>query len=147
MDQTILDITGKAPIAHASHQWVGLLDTQDHPHDLELLNSKPCYAAIAIGNPDAFGNTLRLYASDIKDVIIKPDHHAWSPEVIRGLVKRAKADNALLITTEKDYVKWPKLDDNAPVYRVKLAMGFDDASEQDALQQLVQGILATDAHR
>ena len=90
---------------------------------------------------------MRLYASDIKDVIIKPDHHAWSPEVIRGLVKRAKADNALLITTEKDYVKWPKLDDNAPVYRVKLAMGFDDASEQDALQQLVQGILATDAHR
>ncbi len=147
LDQTITRITGNAPIAHASHQWVSLLDTQDNEHSLELLNGKPCLAAIAIGNPDAFSNTLQSHATNINDIIIQPDHHAWTSEEITALVERAKADNAVLITTEKDYVKWPKLDANDPVYRVKLAMGFSDASEQNALAQMVQGILATDAHR
>lgn len=146
LDQTIERITGQKPIAHASHQWASLLDTQDQSHDLELLHDKPCYAAIAIGNPDAFGNTLRSHASDIQDVIVKPDHHAWLPEEIIELVQRAKADNAMLVTTEKDYVKWPQLSISDPVYRVKLAIGFGDTSEQDALVKLVQGILATDEH-
>ena len=112
-----------------------------------MLNGKPCYAAIAIGNPDAFGNTLRAHASDIKDIIIQPDHHAWPAEEITALIEHAKTDNAVLVTTEKDYVKWPKLNADDPVYRVKLAMGFGDATEQDALIEMMQGILATDAHR
>jgi tetraacyldisaccharide 4'-kinase len=139
LDQTITRITGKAPIAHASHQWIGLLDTQDNEHDLQLLNGKPCYAAIAIGNPAAFGNTLQTHASDIKDMIIKPDHHAWPPEEVKSIVERAKTENAIVITTEKDYVKWPRLDANDPVYRVKLAMGFGDANEQQALTDLIRG--------
>ncbi|MFG0248500.1 MAG: tetraacyldisaccharide 4'-kinase, partial [Phycisphaeraceae bacterium JB051] len=147
LDQTITNITGKAPIAHASHQWIGLLDTQDNEHDLQLLNGKPCSAAIAIGNPAAFGNTLQAHASDIKDMIIKPDHHAWPAEEVKAIVEQAKAQNAIVITTEKDYVKWPKLNADDPVYRVKLAMGFSDATEQDMLIEMVQGTLATDAHR
>ncbi|MBN4060889.1 tetraacyldisaccharide 4'-kinase [bacterium AH-315-I18] len=136
LDQQILAITGKSPIAHASHQWISLLNINDDPCDLALLADQPVIAAIAIGNPDAFVQTLREYASEVRDVIIKPDHHAWPPQVIHALVKRARSENTILLTTEKDFVKWPTLEPSAPVYRVNLEMGFKDGSEN--LNTLIQ---------
>lgn len=145
LDQTLTRITGEAPLAHASHQWTGLVDTQDQPHDLSLLKTKPIIAAIAIGNPAAFERTLRQHTDRVLDVIVQPDHHAWSADSVNALTQSAITQNALLLTTEKDYVKWPKLDQHAPVYRVKLEIGFGAGQEQ--LTALIQGMFATDAHR
>jgi tetraacyldisaccharide 4'-kinase len=139
LDQTIQHLTGKMPIAHASHQWTGLLNVAGDPCDLSLLQDQPVFAAIAIGNPDAFVRTLHEHATDVRDVIIRPDHDTWPPEVIHDLIKQARKENALLLTTEKDYVKWPTLEESSPVYRVKLAMGFNDVSQQQALINLIRG--------
>ena len=141
LDQQIQAITGKTPIAHASHQWVSLLNINNESCDLALLADGPVIAAIAIGNPDAFVQTLREHASNVRDVIIEPDHYAWPPEVIHALVKRARLESAILLTTEKDFVKWPTLEQNAPVYRVNLEMGFASKSEQNAVMTLVIGVL------
>lgn len=136
LDQEMKRIAGQLPIAHAAHQWHGLMDASDQPCDLTRLKKYPVIAAIAIGNPDAFIKTLNEHADDVRDVLIEDDHFAWSPEVILKLVQRAKDENAILITTEKDYVKWPKLEKNSPVYRVDLQMGFHDG--QDALIELIK---------
>lgn len=140
LDQTIQYLTGKAPIAHASHQWVGLLNVRNEVCDLTLLNDKPCFAAIAIGNPDAFVRTLNEHATDVRNVTIRSDHDTWPTDVIDDLIKQVRKENALLLTTEKDYVKWPALEESSPVYRVKLAMGFTNHDQQQALELRISEI-------
>lgn len=146
LNQTIQHITGKAPIAQASHKWVSLLDTMNRAHDLAILKTKLVIAAIAIGNPDAFVRTLNVHASNVHDMIIQPDHHAWPPEAIHTLVQHARDHDALLITTEKDYVKWPRLDPDTPVYRVQLAMGFGNDTQQQVLINMIQNVLTGADH-
>ncbi len=60
-------------------------------------------AFCGIGRPEKFHDSLKESGIDIIDLIPFPDHHYFSKSELENLKERAHAENAKLITTEKDY--------------------------------------------
>ena len=70
------------------------------------LNGLKVFAFCGIGDPDSFYNILEEKGAKILDLIIFPDHHAYSIEEINKLKTKAKSLKATcLVTTEKDWIK------------------------------------------
>ena len=62
-------------------------------------------AFAGIGRPEKFFASLRALGADIIDAHAFPDHHAYTPGEIAKLKTQARATSAVLITTEKDYMR------------------------------------------
>lgn len=85
------------------------------------LTSQPVHAFAGIGHPEKFFKTLLKLNCDLKKIIPFPDHHAFSGSEISQMVKEANADGAMLLTTEKDYVRLdPEWQDDVTALHVSL---------------------------
>ncbi|HEX3673119.1 MAG TPA: tetraacyldisaccharide 4'-kinase [Rhizomicrobium sp.] len=73
------------------------------PVDVVGLNGTDVVAFAGIGRPDKFFDTLRSLGARLAETREYADHHAYSASEIARL--KAKARGALLVTTEKDYVR------------------------------------------
>jgi len=62
-----------------------------------------CFAGI--GNPINFFNLLKENKVNILEQISFPDHYNYSKIELEKLIERAKENNAILLTTEKDYMR------------------------------------------
>ena len=62
-----------------------------------------CFAGI--GNPENFFDLLKVNKINILEQIKFPDHYDYSKKELEDLVKKAKENNAILLTTEKDYLR------------------------------------------
>jgi len=62
-----------------------------------------CFAGI--GNPENFFDLLKVNKINILEQIKFPDHYDYSKKELEDLVKKAKESNAILLTTEKDYLR------------------------------------------
>ena len=76
---------------------------QDH----KLSKDTPYIAFCGIGYPDKFKASLSEAGLTIKDFKSFGDHHTYSPKDIAELSNLAAAQNARLITTEKDFARLP----------------------------------------
>lgn len=66
---------------------------------------QPVHAFAGIGHPEKFFDTLRGLGCQLAKTTAFADHHAYSEADLRRLVADAASDQALLLTTEKDYVR------------------------------------------
>ena len=73
--------------------------------DIQNLNDKKIYAFSGIGNPSNFYNILKNKKLNLIKEKHFPDHHNFSDTEISNLKKEANQLNAILVTTEKDYVR------------------------------------------
>lgn len=73
------------------------------PENTVGLSGKDVVAFAGIGRPDKFFATLRGLGAQLIETREFPDHHAFSASDIARL--KAKARGALLMTTEKDFVR------------------------------------------
>jgi len=64
-------------------------------------------AFAGIGRPGKFFATLRAMGAEIVEAVPFADHCAYPPVVLRRLQRRALAEDAMLVTTEKDAVRLP----------------------------------------
>jgi len=71
--------------------------------------SKKYIVFSGIGNPDSFKKFLIKYKFKVIDCISFPDHYKYNKPDILKIIKKAKKLKAKIITTEKDYVKIPKV--------------------------------------
>jgi len=62
-----------------------------------------CFAGI--GNPINFFELLKKNEINVLDEISFPDHHNYSEKELEDLVIKSKKNNAILLTTEKDYLR------------------------------------------
>ena len=62
-----------------------------------------CFAGI--GNPENFFNILKMNGINILNHIKFPDHYNYSQKELEDLKKKARENNASLLTTEKDYLR------------------------------------------
>lgn len=62
-------------------------------------------ALAGIANPARFHATLATLGADIVERISFPDHHGFSDADAARVIPRAKALNARIVTTEKDWVR------------------------------------------
>ena len=67
-----------------------------------------------IGNPRSFKKLLEKYKFKIVNQIYFSDHYNYKRNDILKIIEKANNLNAKIITTEKDYVKIPK------IYRKKI---------------------------
>ena len=67
--------------------------------------NKKVIAFAGIGNPENFFNLLKDNKIDIVEEIKFPDHHKYSEETLENLINKAKENNTILLTTEKDYFR------------------------------------------
>ena len=70
----------------------------------EFRNKKViCFAGI--GNPNNFFSLLKNNNISLLEEISFPDHYNYSEKELENLIKKAKDGEAILLTTEKDYLR------------------------------------------
>ena len=62
-------------------------------------------AFAGIGNPENFFSLLKDSNIDVVKQIEFPDHYNYSKKELENLVNKAKKNNTILVTTEKDYFR------------------------------------------
>ena len=73
--------------------------------NINEFKSKKVIAFAGIGNPENFFDLLKDNKVDVGEEIKFPDHHKYSEETLENLINKAKKNNNILLTTEKDYFR------------------------------------------
>jgi tetraacyldisaccharide 4'-kinase len=102
--------------------------------DRRWLGVLPVIGFAGIARPEKFFATLRNNGARLIDTRAFPDHHRYRERDARRLLKAAKEQNAMLVTTEKDFVRLADEEDTALgelKHRCRpfpIAVEFDDAA-------------------
>jgi tetraacyldisaccharide 4'-kinase len=113
--------------------------------DARWLGVLPVIGFAGIARPGKFFATLKSYGARLIDERSYPDHYRYSARQARSLLKEARAYNAMLVTTEKDWVRLPDEEGTAEgelKFRSRpflIAVEFDDVA---AVKQLLAAALA-----
>jgi tetraacyldisaccharide 4'-kinase len=75
--------------------------------DKRWLGVLPAIGFAGIARPEKFFATLRDNGARLIDARAYPDHYRYSEHQARSLLKEAQDYNAMLVTTEKDWVRLP----------------------------------------
>jgi tetraacyldisaccharide 4'-kinase len=112
--------------------------------DRRWLGVLPVIGFAGIARPEKFFATLRDNGARLIDARSYPDHYRYSERQARSLLKEAKDYNAMLVTTEKDFVRLPDGEDSALgelKHRCRpflIAVEFED---EDAVKELLASCL------
>ena len=69
------------------------------------LKGRRVYAFAGIGRPEKFFVSLAEAGAEVIGAVAFPDHHFYRRDEIVRLQRAAQGSNALLVTTEKDFVR------------------------------------------
>jgi len=75
------------------------------PLNIDSFRGKKIVAFAGIGNPGNFFDLLEDNKIDISKKINFPDHYNYPEDELQKLIMIAKEKNAILLTTEKDYLR------------------------------------------
>jgi tetraacyldisaccharide 4'-kinase len=109
--------------------------------DARWLGVLPVIGFAGIARPEKFFATLRSHGARLTDERSYPDHYRYSARQARSLLREARDYGAMLVTTEKDWVRLPD-DEGAPQGELKfrsrpfpIAIEFDDPAAVKSLLQ------------
>jgi len=102
------------------------------PVDAPGVAGQRVLAFAGIGRPEKFFATLRALGADIVEERAYEDHHAYTASEFARLRARAKALNASLVTTEKDFVRLTPAE-REDVRFIPVRAAFDDLNALNAL--------------
>lgn len=106
--QTITAYNAEVPTLASDHTPIGLLEYPDSYLPLAIIEHQNVGVLSAIGNPDAFENTVRQCGATVQTARHLPDHDPYSPETVASLREWAKNLGdaiAYIVCTHKDLVK------------------------------------------
>ncbi len=109
---------------------------------VNLLQGRPTIAFAGIGRPAKFFATVADLGAYPLATRAFPDHHAYRTAELAKLLAEAEAEDALLVTTEKDAVRLPAAW-RARVLVVRVEVNWRD---EGALDALLTPLLAKIAH-
>lgn len=113
--------------------------------DRRWLSVLPAIGYAGIARPEKFFDTLRANGARLINTHSFPDHCRYSERQARSLLQEAKDHNAMLVTTEKDWVRLPDGDGSDPAelkHRSRpfaIAIEFEDVA---AVTELLSAALA-----
>ncbi|MEI8248010.1 MAG: tetraacyldisaccharide 4'-kinase [Lentisphaerota bacterium] len=107
---------------------------------LEMLKGKRVAALSAIAVPESFEAFVRQLGGDIVEAQHFADHHRFTQQEIIDFINQAKKSKAeMIITTEKDAVRMPRLErQDIPVYFMRVEI--DIISGQESFDQCISRI-------
>ena len=79
--------------------------TKHKGQNIDEFKNKKVTAFAGIGNPVNFFNLLKDNNINTVEEIKFPDHYNYSEKELKNLISKAKENNAILLTTEKDYLR------------------------------------------
>jgi tetraacyldisaccharide 4'-kinase len=109
-------------------------------HGLDFVKGKKIAALSGIAQPESFDNSLTKMGGELVYAKHFADHHRFRQQEILNVINRAKKRQAeIIVTTQKDAVRFPKLDRrDLPIYfmrvEIKIMAGAKDF--QDCVQQI-----------
>lgn len=119
----------RAPVFRASTQLTGFFDAATRQlTEPGALRSKRVLAFCGIGNPEAFFADLGRWGLELVDTVAFPDHHRYTVEHIKGIIRRAdRAGANALVTTEKDRVNFAVVPPSfPPCFYCRIEMALED---------------------
>jgi tetraacyldisaccharide 4'-kinase len=135
--ERIAAVNARAEIIECVHQPLYFEDVfTGERHGLDLLQGRRVASLSGIAQPESFEGKLAELGAEIVLARRFADHHRFTQQEILDALNRAKKRRAeMLVTTQKDAVRFPKLDRrDLPIFfmRVEIriiagAQGFDDA--------------------
>jgi len=75
------------------------------PINTDEYKNKKIIAFAGIGNPENFFELLKCNNINVFEKIKFPDHHNFTEIELKNLINKATKNNAVLLTTEKDYYR------------------------------------------
>ena len=101
--------------------------TSYQPYNLENFKNKKLIAFAGIGNPKNFFDVLINNNLEILKSKSFPDHYNFSKKDITNLKETAEKSNAILLTTEKDYLRIKEKDrENIKYLKIKLKINKEE---------------------
>ena len=79
--------------------------TKYKAQNIDEFKNKKITAFAGIGNPVNFFSLLKDNSLNVLEEISYPDHYNYSKIELEKLIKKAKENNTILLTTEKDYLR------------------------------------------
>ena len=79
--------------------------TKYKPQNINEFKNDKVIAFTGIGNPENFFDLLKDNRINLTEEINFPDHHKYSSKELENLFNKAKENNTILLTTEKDYFR------------------------------------------
>ena len=92
------------------------------------LSGRRVVAFAGIGLPEKFRRTLETIGANVTNFLPFPDHHDYAPQELKILSEKSEKQDAILVTTEKDWVRLPP-DFQSKVLPVPIRLGFSDPDQ------------------
>jgi tetraacyldisaccharide 4'-kinase len=105
----------------------------------EELQGKKVICLAGIASPDSFFNLVESLGADVIERLSFPDHYFFKVEEVKDILDRAAAENAYLITTEKDIVKIRRIIDDPRLLYLEIQVDFISGKDK-ALEIISQAI-------
>ena len=97
------------------------------PINIENYLNKSVISFAGIGNPEGFFELLKKNNINILNNFSFPDHHNYTDREIKKLINEAKENDAILLTTEKDFLRIKKeFHDKISVLKIELIIEKKD---------------------
>jgi len=100
--------------------------------EIEALRGQRVLAFAGIARPEKFFQPLEAAGAEVVDKVPFPDHHFYTRRELEGLLDRARALDAVPVTTPKDAVRLPP-DIRAQVRVVGVSVAWADGAALDTL--------------
>lgn len=108
----------RPPIFAASYAPSGIRNPTGNMLDPGGLGTSPVLLVSGIAQPASFAGTAREMGLRIADHLVFADHHSYGEADGDTIASRARALDAIVLTTEKDAVRWPA---SAPLPHILVA--------------------------
>jgi len=89
----------------SNNKKIKIFYTKYKVQNIDEFKNKKVTAFAGIGNPINFFNLLRDNNIDILEEISFPDHYNYFGKELENLINKAKENNTILLTTEKDFLR------------------------------------------
>ncbi|MFC1461766.1 tetraacyldisaccharide 4'-kinase [Verrucomicrobiota bacterium] len=126
-------LNSRAEISECAHRTKYLENVYTgERHDLSLLRGRIVATVSGIAAPEGFENEVKRQGSVIVFASRFADHHRYTQQEVIDIINRSKRENAeLIITTEKDAVRFPKIErQDVPIHflrvEIELLSGVED---------------------
>ena len=90
---------------YSKNKEIKIFYTKHKLKNIDEFKNKKIIAFAGIGNPVNFFNLLKENNINTIEEIKFPDHYNYSEKELENLINKAKENNAILLTTEKDYFR------------------------------------------
>ena len=111
--------------------------TKYEVQNIKEFENKKVMSFAGIGNPTNFFDLLNKHKINILETISFPDHYNYSEKELENLIEKCKRNNAILITTEKDYFRInEKYKKNIKYLRIKVKI----EKEKEFIEELKKSL-------